>query len=123
MVFAKDKNRVSAFYQATLGLVAEASDTSHDLLHESGCEGGGAQPPARVRGEHRRYRSTGAARRHAVQATSVVASLAAVRRAAEATGGFLKREAGAWHIRGHTVIDGWDPEGNVVQFKQADSPS
>lgn len=55
--------------------------------------------------------------------TSVVASLAAVRRAAEATGGFLEPEAGVWHFRGHTVIDGWDPEGNVVQFKQADSPS
>ncbi len=28
--------------------------------------------------------------------------------------------AGAWHFRGATVLDGHDPEGNVVQFKQLD---
>lgn len=52
--------------------------------------------------------------------TFVVSSLAEVRRAAEATGGCLKPESGAWHFRGHTVLDGWDPEGNIVQFKQAE---
>jgi hypothetical protein len=26
----------------------------------------------------------------------------------------------AWRFRGHIVLDGWDPEGNVVQFKQAE---
>jgi len=52
--------------------------------------------------------------------TFVVASLAHVRSAAEATGGHLKPEAAAWHFRGHVVLDGWDPEGNIVQFKQAE---
>jgi hypothetical protein len=42
-----------------------------------------------------------------------------VRRAVEATGGYLEPESAAWHFRGHTVLDGWDPEGNIVQFKQA----
>jgi hypothetical protein len=41
-----------------------------------------------------------------------------VRRAVEATGGYLEPESGAWHVRGHTVPDGWDPEGYIVQFKQ-----
>jgi len=50
----------------------------------------------------------------------VVPSLAAVRRAAESTGGYLKPEEGAWRFRGHVVLDGWDPEGNIVQFKQAE---
>jgi hypothetical protein len=54
----------------------------------------------------------------AFKPTFVVASLADVRRAAESTGGFLKPDAGAWQFRGHTVVDGWDPEGNIVQFKQ-----
>jgi hypothetical protein len=26
----------------------------------------------------------------------------------------------AWRFRGFVVLDGWDPEGNVVQFKQVD---
>jgi len=25
-----------------------------------------------------------------------------------------------WRIRGFIVLDGWDPEGNVIQFKQVD---
>jgi hypothetical protein len=51
--------------------------------------------------------------------TFVGASLAGVRRAVEATGGYFKSDSCAWQIRGHTVLDGWDPEGNIVQFKQA----
>ena len=50
-----------------------------------------------------------------------VESLEAVRSVAEATGGYLKPLEGAWHFRGATVLDGWDPEGNVVQFKQRDA--
>ena len=52
--------------------------------------------------------------------TFVVKSLAHVRSAAQATGGHLKPESGAWHFRGHIVLDGWDPEGNIVQFKQVE---
>jgi catechol-2,3-dioxygenase len=36
VIFAKHKPRVSAFYQQTLGLAVEASDSSHDLLHGHG---------------------------------------------------------------------------------------
>jgi catechol-2,3-dioxygenase len=38
VVFAKNKKRVSAFYQQTLGLIVEESDTSHDLLRGHGYE-------------------------------------------------------------------------------------
>ncbi len=36
VVFAKNKKRVSAFYQRTLGLEVEESETSHDLLRGNG---------------------------------------------------------------------------------------
>jgi hypothetical protein len=38
VVFAKNKKRVSAFYQQTLGLTLDESDTSHDLLRGHGYE-------------------------------------------------------------------------------------
>lgn len=38
VVFAKNKKRVSAFYQQTLGLDVEESAPSHDLLRGNGCE-------------------------------------------------------------------------------------
>ena len=38
VVFAKNKKRVSAFYQQTLGLAIEESESSHDLLRGNGYE-------------------------------------------------------------------------------------
>jgi predicted enzyme related to lactoylglutathione lyase len=120
VVFAKNKKRVSAFYQQTLGLTIEESDTSHDLLR-------GHVYEVVVHTIPRKYAAGITIQKPPLpredtpfKPTFVVPSLTEVRRAVEATGGYLKPEAEAWHFRGHTVLDGWDPEGNVVQFKQAE---
>jgi len=118
VVFAKDKQRVSEFYQRTLGLAVLESDSSHDLLSGGGYEVVVHAIPARYAAEITIAQPPGPRDETPFKPTFVVASLAEVRRAAEATHGFLKPEAGAWHFRGHTVLDGWDPEGNIVQFKQ-----
>ena len=120
VVFVKNKKRVSAFYQLALDLEIQESDSSHDLLRGRGYEvvihtiprkyaaGISVSKPPESRDET------------PFKPTFVVPSLAAVRRAAESTGGYLKPEEGAWRFRGHVVLDGWDPEGNIVQFKQAE---
>ena len=120
VVFAKNKKRVSTFYQQTLGLEVIESDSSHDLLRDGSYE-------VVVHTIPRKYAAGIAITKPAepreatpFKPTFVVNSLAHVRSAAEATGGHLKPEAGAWHFRGHVVLDGWDPEGNIVQFKQAE---
>ena len=51
----------------------------------------------------------------------VVESLEAVRLAAEVTGGSLQPTHRAWQYNGAIVLDGSDPEGNVVQFRQYDT--
>ena len=56
----------------------------------------------------------------ALKPTFVVDDLEVVRAAAKANGGFLKPIKQAWRIRGFIVLDGCDPEGNVIQFKQVD---
>jgi predicted enzyme related to lactoylglutathione lyase len=119
VVFAKNKKRVSAFYQQTLGLTLAETGASHDLLRGQGCE-------VVVHAIPRKYavgisigKPPEPREESPFKPTFVVASLDAVRRAAEATGGHLKPGSEAWHLRGHTVLDGWDPEGNIVQFKQA----
>lgn len=120
VVFAKDKARVSAFYQQALGLTVEASDSAHDLLRGHGYEVVVHSIPKRVAAEIHIATPPEPRAETPFKPTFVVASLAAVRAAAEATGGTLKPEDGAWHFRGHMVLDGCDPEGNIVQFKQAD---
>ena len=120
VVFAKNKKRVSAFYQQTLDLDLAETATSHDLLRGHGYE-------VVVHTIPRKYAASMTITKPPVprqdspfKPTFVVVSLEAVRSAAQATGGYLKPDSGAWHFRGHVVIDGWDPEGNVVQFKQAE---
>lgn len=120
VVFAKNKKRVSAFYQQALGLSVEASDTSHDLLRGHGYEVVVHTIPRKVAAGISVSKPPEPRQETPFKPTFVVPSLAAVRTAAEATGGHLKPEAGAWHFRGHVVLDGWDPEGNMVQFKQAE---
>lgn len=118
VVFAKHKARVSAFYQRALGLVATESEASHDLLQGPGVE-------VVVHAIPRRYSAGISIAKPPVlredtpfKPAFVVRSLEAVRAAALATGGGLKPAEGAWHFRGMTVLDGHDPEGNIVQFKQ-----
>jgi predicted enzyme related to lactoylglutathione lyase len=120
VVFAKNKKRVSAFYQQTLDLVIEESDTSHDLLRGHGYEVVVHTIPRKYAAGIKIAKPPQPREETPFKPTFVVDSLNEVRRAVEATGGYLKPESGAWHFRGHTVLDGWDPEGNIVQFKRAE---
>jgi len=120
VVFAKNMKRVSAFYQRTLGLEVQESDSSHDLLRGHGYEVVVHTIPRKFAASITITKPPEPREETPFKPTFVVASLSDVRRAAEATGGYLKPESGAWRFRGHVVLDGWDPEGNVVQFKQAE---
>ncbi|MFN7984163.1 MAG: VOC family protein [Vicinamibacterales bacterium] len=105
VVFADDMMRVAAFYQQTLGLAAEESESTHVLLRGGGLEvivhaihrgaDAGTTPSVRVPPEPRVDQ--------AFKPTFIVASLDAVREAALRTGGHLKSADGAWHFRGCTV--------------------
>jgi len=120
VVFAKNKKRVSAFYQQTLGLEVHESDSTHDLLRGQGYEVVVHTIPRKYAASITICKPPQPREETPFKPTFVVASLSEVRRAVGATGGYLKPEAGAWHFRGHVVLDGWDPEGNIVQFKQAE---
>lgn len=118
VVYAKDKGRVSAFYQRTLELVLIEDESTHDLLRGPGIELvihaipqeyaaqiSIANPP-RVREET------------PLKPVFLVKSLEVVRLATESTGGSLQPTDRAWQYNGTIVLDGCDPEGNVVQFRQ-----
>lgn len=120
VLFAKNKKRVSAFYQQTLGLEAIESASSHDLLRGHGYEIVVHSIPRKIAATITISKPPLPRDETPMKPTFVVADLALVREAVERTGGFLKPFDRAWHFRGHTVLDGWDPEGNIVQFKQPD---
>jgi predicted enzyme related to lactoylglutathione lyase len=121
VIFAKNKEKVSEFYQQSLSLKVAESDKTHDLLVGSGQE-------VVVHAISKAYAESIAIstppeprEESAMKPTFVVNDLEVVRAAAKATGGFLKPLKQAWRFRGFVVLDGWDPEGNIVQFKQVDA--
>lgn len=118
VVYAKNKERVSAFYQQALGLDVVESALSHDVLHGRGYEVVVHAIPPEHAAEIEIARPPEPREETPFKPTFVVPSLNEVRRAAEATGGYLAPAASAWFFRGQLILDGWDPEGNIVQFKQ-----
>lgn len=122
-VFAKQVDKVSLFYQQALGLKVEVSDKSHDLLVGQNYE---VVVHAISKAYAQSIEIESPPKRRddvALKPTFVVDDLEAVRAAAKANGGFLKPIKQAWRIRGYIVLDGTDPEGNVIQFKQVDPES
>lgn len=118
VIFAKNKKRLSAFYRRTLGLEAAEEETSHDLLVGAGIELVIHAIPRRYSVDIVITRPPQVREDTPLKPVFAVSDLDAVRTAAKASGGFLKPVEAAWQIRGYTVLDGWDPEGNVVQFRQ-----
>ncbi len=118
VVFARNKKRVSAFYQRALGLAVEDSDASHDLLRGHGYEVVVHSIPRRIAAGITIAKPPEPREDTPFKPTFVVQDLEIVRAAAVATGGCLKPLERAWRFRGCIVLDGWDPEGNIVQFKQ-----
>jgi predicted enzyme related to lactoylglutathione lyase len=119
-IFSKNVEQVSLFYQQALGLKVQASDKTHDLLvgphHEIVVHAISKAYAQSIEIESPPKRRDDVA----LKPTFVVDDLELVRTAAKANGGYLKPINQAWRIRGFVVLDGCDPEGNVIQFKQLD---
>lgn len=118
VVFAKNKKRVSAFYEQTLVLELEESGPTHDLLHGDGCEIAVHAIPRKYAAGIKIGRPVQPREDTPYKPSFVVADLEMVRVAAARTGGSLNPPERAWKFRGYVVLDGWDPEGNIVQFRQ-----
>ncbi len=118
VVFAKRVKKLSAFYTRTLGLELIEADRSHQLLRGNGYEVVVHAIPAKYAREIQITKPPVLREDSAMKPSFVVPDLQALRLAVVATGGWLKPEELAWTIRGHKVLDGCDPEGNVLQFKQ-----
>lgn len=118
VIFAKDLKRLTAFYQQVLNLKVIESEKSHIVLNGNGLELVIHAIPARVAAGIDITEPPTLRAASAIKPAFYVDDLAEVETAVAATGGTLKPLDGAWEIRGAIVLDGSDPEGNVVQFKQ-----
>ena len=118
VIFAKSVKKLSAFYMRTLGLEVQESARSHQLLRGNGYEVVVHAIPAKYAREIKIAKPPEPREDSAMKPSFVVPDLQALRLSVVATGGWLKPEEMAWTFRGHKVLDGCDPEGNILQFKQ-----
>ncbi len=123
VVFAKNKKRVSTFYQRALGLKAVERAPGYDVLQNRDIEIVVHAIPRAFAADIVITKPPALREDSAFKPAFFVADLNAVWEAARATGGSLKPLEAAWVMRGVTVLDGCDPEGNVVQFKQLGQPT
>jgi len=121
VIFAKQIDKMSKFYQHVLNAEVAESANSHVVLSAKGVE-------VVIHGIPKDVASSIAIdeppqlRAAAVfKPVFTIESLAHVRKASNQYGGGLKAMTDAWDIRGAIVLDGWDPEGNVIQFKEVAS--
>ncbi len=118
VLFAKDPDRVAAFYAVVLGLTDAHHDDDHVVLESTGfqlvvhriADGSDASieitvPPVR--------RATAA-----FKPVFFVPRIASVRVVAEAHGGVMNPADQEWSFDGVMVCDALDPEGNVIQFRE-----
>ena len=119
IVHAKDIRRLARFYAevADLELVHEVDD--HVVLESETHELVIVAIPAAA--ATRIVIATPPARRGntAFKLSFAVASLAEARAAATAAGGELDPPGKEWDFQGLRVCDGCDPEGNVIQLREA----
>ena len=117
VVYAKDIARLARFYADVAGLETMHEVADHIVLESEALELViVAIPPAiaariEIASPPERRENT------AVKLVFVVDSLADARAAAAKAGGGLNPPDKEWDFQGARICDGFDPEGNVVQFR------
>ena len=118
VIFAKDLQRVADFYMKTLALQVVEQEDSYIVLHGAGVEivvlqirpeisaGITISDPPEVR-EGTPFKPA-----------FIVDSFSDIREIIVEAGGTLQPMEAAWQFQNTLVLDGTDPEGNVVQFRQ-----
>ena len=120
VVYAVDVPRVAAFYRHTLGLADVEGDDGFVLLGDGAIEVAVVRIPAPLAADIRIAVPPALREATPIKLSFRVDDFDAVRVAAASRGGGLGALETAWHWRGELHLDGYDPEGNVVQFRRRD---
>jgi catechol 2,3-dioxygenase-like lactoylglutathione lyase family enzyme len=123
VLFAKDLAAMARFYAGVAGLAVVASEADLIVLASARFELVLHALPPDVAASIAISRPPALRTEVPTKLVLPVASLAAARAAAPALGGALFPEARAWEAMGFRACDGFDPEGNVLQFRERRAPA
>jgi predicted enzyme related to lactoylglutathione lyase len=119
VLYAKDVHRVAQFYRLALALETAEGDDGFLVLRGHAIELTVVRIPQHIAAGVEIGTPPVIREDTPFKPSFMVPDLQAVREAVAATGGQLKPSHEEWRFRGALHVDGWDPEGNVVQFRQA----
>jgi len=119
VVFAKDVARVAAFYEQVARLAVVHADADHMVLDGERSQLVVHAIPAHIAARIEITAPPEVREGMPVKLCLPVPSLAAARAAAARLGGALEAKEEEWQARGFRACDGYDPEGNVVQFRES----
>jgi predicted enzyme related to lactoylglutathione lyase len=123
VIFAKDIALVARFYQELLGMTLTHQDAGITVLESALMQLVVHGIPKRIADSFEITTPPELREDVPVKLVFPVASLAAARKAAPALGGKLGPKAREFTARGFVACDGFDPEGNVVQFRESAPPA
>jgi len=118
VLFAKDPQRVAAFYQALADMKVTHSGTDVIVLESTGQQLVVHPIPRKLARSIDITTPPMRRTQAAVKLVFAVKSIAAARAAAPALGGELNAPEHMFEARGFRACDGHDPEGNVIQFRE-----
>ena len=118
VIFAKNLDRMAAFYSLMLGFTDVSRDEDHIVLQSSGVQfvvqriidGGSAAGDASGPPTHR---STAVSK-----PVFLVPSISRLRGMAETHGAVLEPADREWSFGGFILCDGLDPDGNAIRFRE-----
>jgi catechol 2,3-dioxygenase-like lactoylglutathione lyase family enzyme len=120
VVYVKDLDRVAAFYAGVVGLVLDARESDHAVLRTDAFRLILVRMPDALAREIELGDPPVRREDTPIKLVLPVSSLAGARGAAPALGGVVDPVSREWKFKGARVCDGYDPEGNVVQFAESD---
>jgi predicted enzyme related to lactoylglutathione lyase len=118
VIYAKDLRIVASFYEHVLGLVIVEADDTYVVMRRGGIELVVLAIPDEIANDVEITSPPRVREETPLKPVFFIDDRAVVRAAVVSNGGSLKPVEAEWSFRGTIVIDGCDPEGNVIQFRQ-----
>ena len=118
VLYAKNLDQVSAFYEQVTGMISTESTASFKVLESATFELTVVTIPPAIAESISITTPPDRREDTPIKLVFLVASIAIARATAARCGGELNAAEREWHFRGFTVCDGHDPEGNVFQVRE-----
>lgn len=121
VIYAKDVQRLAIFYEQVLSLSRAEEGSGFILLASDGLELSVVQIPEAIATSIKITQPLEIREDTPIKLSFRVSDIERVRPTIQRLGGGLKEQEAAWSWRGAKHLDGWDPEGNVIQLQQGET--